>query len=74
VTRSIDLAEYDELCGLTLCGSGLVEGVYGNEKLAEDVGVCERDGAALNVTWEVEARLYRGRTDRTYVSVMPVAL
>lgn len=57
VTRSMDLDPYDELCGFVLRGRGLVDGVYGSEKLTEEAGVCEREGAALKVTWEVEARL-----------------
>lgn len=40
VTRSIDLAPYDELWGFVRGGSGLVvNGVYGSEKLTEDAGV-----------------------------------
>ena len=55
VTRSIDL--YDELLGFVLGGSGLVDGVYGSEKLYDEAGVCDKEGAALlKLTWEVEAR------------------
>jgi hypothetical protein len=49
VTRSIDFAPYEVLCGFVLGPSGLVEGVYGSEKSIEEAGVCEREGAALNV-------------------------
>lgn len=50
ITRSIDLAPNEELCGFVLGGSGLVEdGVYGSEKLMDDAGVCDRDGALLRV-------------------------
>lgn len=31
-------------------------GVYGSEKLYDDVGVCDRDGAALKLTDDVDAR------------------
>lgn len=30
--------------------------MYGREKLYEEAGVCDRDGAALKLTDEVEAR------------------
>lgn len=51
-----------------------MEGVYGSEKLSEEAGVWEREGAALNVAREVEARPYRGLTGRSVpVSVISVA-
>lgn len=70
VTRSIDLAPYEELCGLVLGGSGrevegAYAGVYGKEKLTDDAGVCDSDGAALKLTCDVDARLKRGRYGRT---------
>jgi hypothetical protein len=54
-------------------GNGLVDGVYGNEKLIEDAGVCESEGVVLRFTCDVEARLYRGRPGRTPVSGAYVA-
>lgn len=69
VTRSTDFAPCEVLCGFVLGPSGLVEGVYGSEKLIEEAGVCEREGAALNVAGVVRARLYRGRVGRAHVSV-----
>jgi len=51
VTRSIDLWPYDELWGFVLEGNGLdVAGVYGNEKLTLEAGVCDSEGAALKLT------------------------
>jgi hypothetical protein len=34
-----------------------VAGVYGSEKLYDEAGVWERDGAALKLMWEVDARV-----------------
>jgi len=48
---------YDELCGLLRGGRGRLEGVYGIDMLAEEAGVCDNEGAALSVAWDVEARL-----------------
>jgi hypothetical protein len=48
---------YDEPYGLCRGGSGrIVAGVYGNEKLAIEVGVCDSDGAALKLMCDAEAR------------------
>lgn len=53
----MDLYVYDELCGFVLGGRGLVDGVYGSEKLTEEAGVCDREGALLKLTCEVDARV-----------------
>lgn len=51
MTRSIDFDPYDELCGLVLGGNGRVfAGVYGREKLTDEAGVCDSDGAAKKLT------------------------
>ena len=39
------------------------------DRLTDEAGVCEREGAVLKVTCEVDARLKRGRLGRTAVSV-----
>jgi hypothetical protein len=54
VTRSID---FEGPWGLVLGGRGRVAGVYGSEKLYDEAGVWERDGAALKLMWEVDARV-----------------
>jgi hypothetical protein len=64
------LDPWDELC--VLGGKGLVDGVYGSDRLNDDAGVCERDGVVLNVACDIEARLYRGRCGRTVVSEVAV--
>jgi hypothetical protein len=57
MTRSMVLELYDEPYGLCRGGSGrIVAGVYGNEKLAIEVGVCDSDGAALKLMCDAEAR------------------
>lgn len=73
MTRSIERDPYDELCGLLRGGRGLVEGVYGIDMLTEDAGVCDREGATLIITCDVEERWYRGLVGLADVSAMAVA-
>jgi hypothetical protein len=66
MTRSVDLDAQEELC--VRGGRGLVDGVYGSERLREELGVCESEGVVLRVACDTEARLYRGRRGRDVVS------
>lgn len=58
VTRSIDFDAY-EPCVLGGRGrwlEGWLYGVYGSEKLYDEAGVCDREGAALKLAEEVDER------------------
>jgi hypothetical protein len=57
VTRSIDFEAYEVPWGLVLGGRGRLAGVYGSEKLYDEAGVCDREGAALKLMWDVDARV-----------------
>lgn len=51
-----------------------MDGVYGSERLRDEFGVCERDGVALYVACDIEARVYRGRRGCIVVSEDAVPL